>query len=62
METLNNKTEKSNILSNESCVLPEYVAEYLAHTLEYVWKAGRGNNSVDFKHMAENLKSDIFGK
>ena len=62
METLNNKTEKSNILSNHPNVLPEYVAEYIANTLEYVWKLGKGNNSVDFKGMAEALKSDIFGK
>lgn len=62
METLNTKTENLNLLSNEPQILPENVAEYLAHTLEYVWKLGRGNNSVDFKGMAETLKSEITGK
>jgi hypothetical protein len=60
MKTLNTKNENLNSLFNEPKISPENVADYLAHTLEYVWKLGKGNNEVDFKDMAQALKSDIF--
>ena len=34
---------------------------YLAHTLEYIWNMGKGNNSIDFKDLAKSTVGDMFG-
>ena len=34
---------------------------YLAHTLEYIWSMGKGNNSIDFKDLAKSIVGDMFG-
>ena len=38
---------------------PSDKVEYLAHTLEYVWGMGKGNNSIDFTSMAESTLDDL---
>ena len=34
---------------------------YLAHTLEYIWNMGKGNNSIDFEDLAKSTVNDMFG-
>ena len=34
---------------------------YLAHTLEYIWNMGKGNNSIDFEDLAKSTVGDMFG-
>jgi hypothetical protein len=46
---------------NEAIVSSDNVVNHLAHTLEYVWIAGKGNNPVNFQDMAQRLYSDMFG-
>jgi hypothetical protein len=33
---------------------------YLAHILDYVWNRGKGNNSIDFKDLAQSIVNDMF--
>lgn len=46
---------------NEARVSQDGVAAHLAHVLEYVWIAGKGNNPINFQDMAQSLYSDMFG-
>lgn len=46
---------------NEAIVSSDNVVDHLAHTLQYVWIAGKGNNPVNFQDMAQRLYSDMFG-
>jgi hypothetical protein len=46
---------------NEARVSQDNVVNYLANSLEYVWSAGKGNNSIDFQDFAQSLYFDIFG-
>ena len=33
---------------------------YLKHTLDYVWKMGKGNNPIDFIDLAQSIVNDMF--
>jgi hypothetical protein len=46
---------------NEARVSQDNVVNYLANSLEYVWSAGKGNNSIDFQDFAQSLYFDMFG-
>jgi hypothetical protein len=46
---------------NESRVSQDNVVDYLAHALQSVWAAGKGNNSIDFQDFAQSLYFDMFG-
>jgi len=45
---------------NEAIVSQDNVVDYLAHALQIVWTAGKGNNSIDFQDFAQSLYSDMF--
>ena len=44
----------------EVMVTPDNRVEYLAHTLDMVWKRGKGNNQIDLKALAQSLVDDMF--
>jgi len=46
---------------NEARVSQDNVVDYLAHNLQSVWTAGKGNNSIDFQDFAQSLYFDMFG-
>jgi hypothetical protein len=45
----------------EAKVTPDSRVAYLANALESVWNRGTGNNSIDYKSMAQSLIDDLFG-
>lgn len=50
-----------DLAMEEAKVSPDNHVDYLAHSLEYIWKMGKGNNTIDFKDMAKSLVNDMFG-
>jgi tetratricopeptide (TPR) repeat protein len=46
---------------DEAIVSSDNVVDHLANALEYIWAAGKGNNSINFQDMAQSLYSDMFG-
>ena len=47
-------------LVNEAKISPDNRVAYLEQTLDYVWKMGKGNNTIDFKSLAQSLINDMF--
>jgi len=52
--------ERPDQTMEEMMVTPDNRVEYLANTLDMVWKRGRGNNPIDFYSLAQSLVKDMF--
>ena len=52
--------ERPDQAMEEGMVTPDNRVEYLANTLDMVWKRGRDNNSIDFYSLAQSLVKDMF--
>lgn len=46
----------------EAKVTPDNHVAYLANALQHVWNMGKGNNTIDYKSMAQSLVNDMFGE
>ena len=44
----------------EATISPDNRVAYLQHTLDMVWKLGKGNNPVNFKSLAQSTVSHMF--
>ena len=47
-------------LVNEAMVSPDNRVAYLVNALDHVWNMGKGNNTIDFKSLAQSLINDMF--
>jgi chromosome segregation ATPase len=45
---------------DEARISPDNRVTYLEQTLDYVWNMGKGNNTIDFKFLAQSLINDMF--
>lgn len=55
-----NTNSDSEELMEEAMVSPDNRVAYLVNALGHVWNMGKGNNTIDFKSLAQSLINDMF--